>query len=301
MGDIIVNAKALPFTVGENQAVRIDFDTHADMTTPSKQGIKEMLVHNPEKSAGILKGENDLESTRSALNDNKHHMLIAPHLISGLLTSFDNNAVSFKLEDQTELQQKVSQYFGKDIELECYKHENEYPEYHVENDKIVGEQKIQCSLHPKGFKFEPLFNIDLNLIFDIHPEVDKDGKTLKASFGDIQMTSIAMHDKKLEIETKVSDKMETSAWQLPGLTSELNFPFPFNAEVMKMQQRDSQKLMKFEDIFSTPNIIDKEKLRANLMPAPFKMPLPPGLRFKNPNVKIHENGVIDINGDLDSV
>jgi hypothetical protein len=276
---MIITAKALPAIIGD-KSIRIDFDTHVDMVKSSGKGVKDLLMHSVVKSGRALSGEKALENTRSLLNDDKHHFLIAPHVVSGLFHNFDNGAYTLKLAEQTKLQQKVSQHFGKDIGLECYKHFNTYPEYSVQNDKIVGEQKVQCSLYQRGFKFEPLFDIDVNLLFNIHPEVGKDGRTLKASFGDIQATSIAMHDRKLELETKVSDTLKQA--------------------VYKIQDKDSQKLMKITEIFSTPNIIDMEKLQASLLPAEFKLPLPPGLKFQNSNVKIHENGVLDINMDLSS-
>lgn len=248
-------------------------------------------------------GEKALTITKAQLNDNKHHILIAPHLVSGILTNYDSNSVTFKLEDQKKLQQKVHDYFGKDVEFECYKHENQYPEYQAKQDAIVGNQKVKCALHPKGAKFDKLYEIDLDLTFEIHPEVDKDGKSLKAQFGDIQVTQIAAHDKKMEIQTTVSDRMEAMPMMDFGsLFGEGLFALPpFESANIKTQDFNQMTLQKFKEIMQTPNLIDIDQLEDNLMPAPFRLPIPQGFKFApNSSVKIHENGVVDVIGDLQS-
>lgn len=220
--------------IDDKNSIVINFDTHSDMVMTGKQGVKELL-HPTQKSNSVISGENELEKTRQSLNDNLHHVLIAPHLVSGVLTSFDSNSVSFKLEDQFALQKKVSDYFGNDIVLECYKHDNEYPTYKTKGDTIIGEQKVNCALHPKGFQFDKLYEIDINLTFEIHPELDKDGKSLKASFGDIQSTQISVHDKKMEIDTTVFDKMDKPAMMaFNPFAQELDFPFNFDPEMFGM-------------------------------------------------------------------
>ena len=306
--EIILNTQAMPLEINQKGAVSIDYNTHSDMLSTNRQGVMELL-HPTQKSAGVIDGENQLEITKGQLNDNKHHMLIAPHLISGVLSTFDNNQVSFKLEDQKDLQKKVNEYFGNDIEIECYKHEHEMPQYHTENDAIIGEQKIVCSLHPKGLKSDSLYEIDVNLDFAIHPELDEDGESLKASFGEIQATEISVHEGKMEISTSLSDKMDdmAMAMQFDPFMNELMFPFSIE-ELMSMedasvktQQRDAATLLKFKDLLNTPYLIQTSQLEENLLPKAFRLPLPKGLKFSaNSSIKMHSNGVMDISGDMES-
>lgn len=114
----MVNTKAASFMVGEDESIRVDYDMHSDMVQMSKKGIKDFLVHPTSKSPGVIQGENALEDTRASLIDNKHHILIAPHLVSGLMANFDNNVVSFKLGGQEKLQDQIQQYFGSEIEFD---------------------------------------------------------------------------------------------------------------------------------------------------------------------------------------
>lgn len=218
--------------------------------------------------------------------------------MSGLLNNFDQKEISFKLGGQTKLQEKVKQYFGSEIQFDCTKHENEFPEYHVEKDNIVGEQKIKCSLHPKGYDFEPLYEIDLNLAFTINPKVDSDGKSLKAEFEEVEITEISVHDK-MEVNIHLYDNNTESQnmWGMPGgFMMEFDFPIIDGSE---MNDEDREKLEKFKEIFQTPDLIDYPQLEMTFMPMPFLMPLPPGLKFDpNSEVKIHENGVIDVSGDI---
>jgi len=302
LGDIIVNAKAASLMIGGDNSVRIDYDMHTDMIQKSKQGIKDLLVHPNFKSQGVIEGEKALENTRSALIDGKHHVLIAPHLVSGVMSNFDDSGVSFKLGGQTKLQDKVKQYFGSQIQFDCAKHENDTPEYHVEKETIVGKQKVSCSLYPVGFEFEPLYQIDLNLVFTIHPELDSDGKSLKAEFGDIQTTDISVHDKRMEVNTNIYDKMEAPPMMFfdpfQGFIAEMDLPFIDQSDPT-LTDEDHKRLKAFQEIFQIPELLDKPQLDFELMPESFMMPLPPGLKFdSNSEVKVHDNGVIDISGDV---
>ena len=222
--------------------------------------------------------------------------MIAPHLVKALISNFDPKLISFKLEDQTKLQQQVNKYFGGDVELECYPHENEFPEYRSSNNAITGDQKVKCSLHRKGNRQESIFDIDLRLNFEIHPEVDKDGKTVKAEFGSIQTTEINQHEKNMEIKTTLSDKMQPMNFNPASF--DFNLPFLMNQANMKIQNKEQDRLRKFQELLSQNIIIDVEQLERKILPSPFNLPLPDGYRFINPSVKIHENGVIDISGDL---
>ena len=223
-------------------------------------------------------------------------MLIAPHLVKALISNFDPKVTSFKLENQAGLQEQVKNYFGSDVELECYPHENEFPEYRSANNVITGDQKIKCSIHPKGNRQESIFDIDLRLNFNIHPEVGKDGKTLKGEFGSIQTTEINHHDKNMEIKTTLSDKMEPMVFNQANF--DFNMPFLMNQVNMKIQDKNEDKLEKFQKLLAQNIVIDVEQLEKDILPGSFKLPLPEGYKFVNPFVEIHQNGVVDISGDL---
>lgn len=164
----------------------------------------------------------------------------------------------------------------------------------------MGKQSVTCSLYPKGFQFEPLYSIDLNLGFTIHPELDSDGKSLKAEFGEIQTTDISVHDdKRVEINTNLYDKQPKNIWSpfvMP--IAEIDLPF-FDDSDPTLTEKDFNRLSAFKEIFQIPELLDKDKLESELLPEPFEIPLPNGIKFdENSEVKVHNNGVIDIAGDV---
>jgi len=298
---------ALPLRFGSNKNVIVDFDTSASLV--KNQGrigerLQSYLKDVTQKSQSLIESERQLERTRSELKDNKHHVLIAPHLVSGVLSNIDNDIVSYKLEDQANLQKKVKEYFGNDVELECYNHENEYPQYRSKDDAIIGEQTIKCSLHPKGYNFDPLYEIDVKLNFNIHPKVDSDGKSLKAEFGSIQATSINTHDKRMEVQATLSDRMDMDTYkQFDPFGNDMILPFLMKNKQYNIESYHSQNIGKFAQMLRTPKLIDVTQLeddlfKGNLLPSSFPLPVPPGHKFENAQVKIHPNGVFDVSGDL---
>jgi hypothetical protein len=310
---ISMNAQALPFRIGSNKSIIIDFETSSNIVQLGgsvSERLENNLKDTKKKSPKLIDGEIQLQRTRESLNDNKHHVLIASHLVGGVISNIGSEMTAFKLEDQEKLQQTVREYFGNDIVLECSNHDNEYPSYRSQNDAIVGEQTVKCSLHPRGYKLDTLYEIDLKLNFNIHPKVDKDGKSLKAEFGNIQATSINTHDRRMEIQASLSDKMDEEAYrQFDPFNNDKFLPFLMNNQRYDIQsngltnQQHADTLDRFVAVLSTPGLIDVPQLendmfKGNLLSTNFRLPVPPGHKFKNPSVKIHPNGVFDISGDL---
>jgi len=291
---VMIQSYALSPRLGDRNSLIVDFDTKSNLVGSNSRSVKDSLRSGSrflQKSS-----ENQLEMTRASINDDKHHVLIAPHMVSGVLANLGSGVTSYKLEDQANLQSKVKKYFGNDVELECSPHENEYPTYKASGNTIIGEQMVKCSLHPRGFKFDSLFDIDLKLNFHIHPEVDQDGKSLKAEFGKIQATQISTHDKRMEVQTTLSDKMDQR--QMMPFAPEFGIQELLRNVNSKIQGNTQGTLDKFVSMIGTNNLIDIEELEKNLMPAPMRLPLPVGYKLSNPSVQIHSNGVFDISGGL---
>lgn len=279
-GNCKIGYHALPIQICSDRTIVVDYDTKSEFVRRS-ENISEKVSQNMKREGN--NENNELVGVRGDLT--KHHVFIAPHLVSGVMHNLDLDQTSFKISDQAKLQEQVRNYFGSDIELECYNHESEFPEYKNENDAIVGKQTVKCSLHPKGQKFDSLYDIDLKLNFNIHPQVTKDGKSLKAEFGNIQATSLNVHDKRMEISTTISDgeddlavmnnmngKRYSSTINYKCLdanfcdTIELLIPFLMS---MKLEEESDtayhqSNLSKFTNILKTPNLIDIPQLESEL-------------------------------------
>ena len=288
--------EALPFKTGDDKTFVVDYDTKSNLISSGKR-VSERLQNSLKD---IRYDQSELEMIKSDLR--KHHIFIAPNAIRSVTNNLDLSDTSFKLSKQKKVQDKVKEYFGSDVELECYNHENDLPQYRSDNDTITGEQIVKCVLHPKGQGFDPLFEIDLNFTFTIHPTLDEDGKSLKAEFGKIQATYINTHDKKVEIATQISDKLDindTDDFFIGQVDSFIPFLLKGQFSIGGQEEFEKEALNKFTDMLKAPGLVDIPQLEKQLFPS-FSLPVPLGHKFKNTEISVLKNGVIDISGDLEA-
>ena len=260
----LLSQNSFPFTSRNENKVSVKV---TDSKAQTVESYKKMADDIRETMKEIENAQKDLSNLKRDLD--RHHVFISKHGVNHILQEVGLSSTSYKLSEQENLQKKVRDYFGSDVVLECYNHEGETPEYTSKEDTIEGKQKVVCSLHPKGQSFDPLYQIDLQLNFNIHPKVDEDGKSLKAEFGTIQATSINTHNKKLEIVSEISDKAEDDiALQMDPFGFEMLIPFLMNSQynVGKPGEFDKQTLSKFTEILRTPGLIDTSKIEEDLFP-----------------------------------
>lgn len=166
---------------------------------------------------------NKIQHAQHDINDDKIHYLIAPELFSKVFFSgspltasrptLDSDILANLLDKN--LDSKVEKYFGDKVKFSWKPNQNE-PKLIGKNKQIVGTYVIRCTLDTIKPSEEPLYEIDINFEFTINPEVTKDGKSLKAKFGEFQSTDFDFDNKgRAQVNTRISDKPMTN-FLFPG-------------------------------------------------------------------------------------
>lgn len=78
------------------------------------------------------------------------------------------------------LSSKVNDYFGSEVKLNCLPKSSE-PTLRGTADSVIGVYTLVCTLNSPDGKSEPLYQMEMDLEFTIHPETDSDGKSLKST------------------------------------------------------------------------------------------------------------------------
>ena len=240
--DSIPNYDITQFNIGRNLASSsyklnnqinsfIDYDAlytpHVGSHASIKNSLKsKMSLFNPtnEKRLYLDKSfHSKIQHAQHQIKDDKLHCLIAPELfskvfLSGPLVSLSKPTLDTEILagmlDQN-LDQKVQKYFGDKVKFSCKPKQN-VPTLKGKENEIVGTFVIKWELNTIKPRDKPLYEMDINYEFTIHPEVSEDGKSLKANFGETQSVDFNISkDGTQQINARVSDRMQTN-FLFPG-------------------------------------------------------------------------------------
>ena len=188
--------KGAVYRVGSHHKSLVDYSTSPIQSDASSSFIKDSLTKNSymfSTQHGTLNKNahfhTNLEHVQHQISDDKTHFLLSPESFYNSIVKTGKDSTSqmdvdliAKLLHQ-DLKPKVDDHFGSKAKLEC-KPQSEEPKLSGKNDAIVGTFTIVCRLDSDDKSQEPLYEIDLDLEFTIHPEVNSDGKSLKGMFFD---------------------------------------------------------------------------------------------------------------------
>ena len=195
------------FKVGNPQVLE-NFGDYMLDNLPQTEGIKNRLV----RKGGDLFTQNKFSNRKTDLRNNLIHD--AGHIdqhanlpkTEYFLTNKNYNQFFLKsdsdmpilntdmvkklLENNSGISQKVEEYFGGKVQFQCTPTNSEPVLKKGDGTSIIGTYTVKCIIQNNKSE-EPVYSMELDLEFVIHPDNKKDGNPVER-FGDYASTNVGM-------------------------------------------------------------------------------------------------------------